>query len=96
MVAFYACAVCIVAGAFRLIGRIAGAAGLFPFGALVDAWSVTFLALLGVVSTVVFVWSYYYIDSEPSYRRFLGILVAFIGSIVSLVLFSTLFRCLVG
>ena len=61
-----------------------------------DGWALTFVALLGLISTSVYVWSYYYIDRDPTYRRFLGVLTSFVASIVLLVLFSTLFACLVG
>jgi len=48
------------------------------------------------VSSAVLIWRFYYIDHEPSYRRFLGILVRFVASIVMLILFSTLFSSLIG
>ena len=63
---------------------------------LVDGWAAAFVALLGLISTSVYVWSYYYMDRDPSYRRFLGVLTAFVASMVLLILFSTLFASLVG
>lgn len=49
-----------------------------------------------MISSRVFAWSYYYMEADPSYRRFLTALTAFVGSIVALVLASTLFASLVG
>ena len=63
---------------------------------LVDGWAAAFVALLGLISTSVYVWSYYYMDRDPTYRRFLGVLTSFVASMVLLILFSTLFASLIG
>jgi len=44
----------------------------------------------------VYAWSYYYIDADTTYRRFLGLLTLFVGAMIALVLASTLFISLVG
>lgn len=85
-----------VARAVRVCGRGAEAAGAFPMGALLDHWSSAFIGLLCVVSVGVYRWSYYYMESDPVYRRFLGLLTTFVGSMVALVLSGTLFASLVG
>ena len=41
-------------------------------------------------------WSYYYMDGEPRYRRFLGVLSSFVASIVILIMASRLYLSLVG
>lgn len=70
--------------------------GPFPLGVLSDEWAYSFLALLLVISSSVYVWSYYYMGTEGSYRRFLGILCLFVGSMASLILFATLVGTLIG
>ena len=76
--------------------RASASAGSLPYGILLDNWSCCFAGLLGLVSSAVLLWRFYYIDHEPSYRRFLGILVSFVASMVMLILFSTLFSSLIG
>jgi len=76
--------------------RASASAGPMPYGILLDNWSCSFAALLGLVSSAVLLWRFYYIDHEPSYRRFLAILVSFVASMVMLILFSTLFSSLIG
>jgi len=76
--------------------RLHSAYGAVPFGVLADQWRFAFLGLLALVSTCVFFWSYYYMDNDPLYRRFLAILISFVGSIILLVVFSTLYSSLVG
>ena len=41
-------------------------------------------------------WSYYYMDGEPHYRRFLRVVVAFVRSMVLLIFMSTLYGTLIG
>lgn len=70
--------------------------GVFTLGVILDFYSITFLLLLFLISTQVLVWSYYYIDLETSYRRFLGLVFFFLCAIFSLVLLRTLFGALIG
>lgn len=70
--------------------------GPFPVGVIVDLWSLRFYSLLGLISGSVVCWAYYYIDGEPSFRRFLAVLLAFVASMVLLVFINTLFGALVG
>jgi len=76
--------------------RTSASAGSLPYAILLDNWSSRFAGLLGLVSSAVLLWRFYYIDHEPSYRRFLAILVSFVASMVMLILFSTLFSSLIG
>ena len=92
-----------VRGILRALGIIAvfparasASAGPLPFGILLDDWSCSFAGLLGLVSSAVLLWRFYYMDHEPSYRRFLGILVTFVASMVMLIFFATLFSSLIG
>ena len=41
-------------------------------------------------------WSYYYMDGEPHYRRFLRVVIAFVRSMVLLIFMSTLYGTLIG
>ena len=41
-------------------------------------------------------WSYYYMDGEPHYRRFLRVVVAFVRSMVLLIFMATLYGTLIG
>lgn len=61
-----------------------------------DLYTVTFFKLLGVIRGSVGVWSYYYMDREPSYRRFFYLLLIFLGSMVSLIFFSNVYITLIG
>ena len=96
MVIVYLLAGVVCAGVLRNISRVTEEAGVFPFGVLVDQWARAFISLLCVISGRVFVWSYYYIDGEAVYRRFLGVLTTFVASMVMLILSSSLFLSLVG
>jgi len=71
-------------------------AGPYPLGVLVDAWGAVFIALLGLISSCVLTWSFYYIDSEAAYRRFISVLIRFIVAMGGLILSSTLYLSLVG
>jgi len=44
----------------------------------------------------VVLWSYYYMDGEPHYRRFLRVVVAFVRSMILLIFMSTLYGTLIG
>ena len=61
-----------------------------------DVWSLRFYSLLGLISGAVVGWAYYYIDGEPYFRRFLSVVISFVGSMVILVFINTLFGALVG
>lgn len=62
----------------------------------VDPYTFSFFRLLGVVGARVGAWSYYYIDGEEAYCRFILLLMSFIVSIVMLIFFSNLFIALIG
>ena len=61
-----------------------------------DVWSLRFYSLLGLISGAVVGWAYYYMDGEPYFRRFLSVVISFVGSMVILVFINTLFGALVG
>lgn len=61
-----------------------------------DQWSLRFFSLLRLISGSVFCWSYYYIDSEMNYRRFLRLVISFVRSIILLIFFASLFGALIG
>lgn len=63
---------------------------------VVDSYSAVFLFTLLVISCCVQMWSYYYLDCEPSYVRFKKILAGFILSIVIMIFLSNLFFSFVG
>ena len=62
----------------------------------IDKFRTYFLILLGYIGHCVWVWSYYYIQEEAAYKRFISLLTAFLFSILLLVLFSNLFISLIG
>ena len=62
----------------------------------VDPYTFSFFILLGIVGARVGAWSYYYIDGEEAYCRFILLLMSFIVSIVMLIFFSNLFIALIG
>ena len=62
----------------------------------VDVYTTTFFFLLGLVSAAVCIWSYFYIDGETAYSRFMQMLLAFIISIIILIFVSNLFIALIG
>ena len=62
----------------------------------IDIYRLSFITLLGIISARVGVWSYYYMDHEPSYNRFISLLFFFILSMILLILFSNLFMTLIG
>lgn len=70
--------------------------GPLRFSRMADSWSLIFFSLLRLISSVVFVWSYYYMDSEEQYSRFIHIVILFVGSIIALIFFSRLFGAIVG
>lgn len=70
--------------------------GVFCIDLTIDYYSYSFLILLLLISTQVILWSYYYIDLEASYRRFLGLVFSFLSSIFMLVFFCSLYGALIG
>jgi len=62
----------------------------------IDFFSVNFLIILGIVSSLVRCWSYYYMDNEMVYQRFMRLLLVFIMTMVLLIVSSNLFTALVG
>ena len=70
--------------------------GLLPFSIIIDNWSVFFFGLLGVVSSVVFTWSYYYMGDEEFYTRFILLVSIFVTSIVVLIFSANLYVALIG
>lgn len=69
---------------------------VFPMSLTMDFYSSAFLLLLFLISSQVLLWSYYYIDSEVYYRRFVRLLFAFLCSMFILVFFSTLYGAFIG
>ena len=70
--------------------------GCLNFSLISDRWSLIFFSLLSLISCMVFIWSYYYIDSEENYARFIMIVVLFVRSIVALIFFSRIFGAMIG
>ena len=62
----------------------------------VDHYAWSFTLLLTVVSICVYVWSYYYLDSEANFERFSLLLLSFLLRILILIFFSNLFMTLLG
>lgn len=69
---------------------------ILNFLIILDLWSINFFALLGLISCRVFLWSYYYMDTEKDFRRFLAIVVRFTLSIVVLIFMGRLFGAMIG
>lgn len=80
----------------RARGYVRTTLGAIPLTVTLDVWSLSFYSLLGLIAGAVVSWAYYYIDADPYFRRFLAILLAFVGSMVVLIFISTLFGALVG
>nr|AKS04196.1 NADH dehydrogenase subunit 5 [Parasagitta elegans] len=70
--------------------------GVFCLDLTMDFYSYSFLMLLLLISTQVILWSYYYMDLEASYRRFLGLVFSFLSSMFLLVFFCSLYGALIG
>ena len=70
--------------------------GSLRFRLVADSWSLRFFALLLVVSSRVFRWSYYYIDREEYYSRFILIVMSFVFSMVILIFMRRLVGALIG
>ena len=61
-----------------------------------DLYRLSFTGILGTVFISVCIWSYYYIDVEEYYNRFIPLLVSFISRMVLLIFFSNMFMTLIG
>ena len=72
------------------------AVGPLFFSLISDSWSLSFFILLFVVSSRVLSWSYYYIDREEYYSRFILIVISFVSSIIILIFISRLVGALIG
>nr|YP_003433775.1 NADH dehydrogenase subunit 5 [Zonosagitta nagae]BAI68166.1 NADH dehydrogenase subunit 5 [Zonosagitta nagae] len=71
-------------------------AGIMNFSFILDSWSLNFFGLLSLISSMVFIWSYYYMDGESNYGRFLSIVISFVGSMVVLIFMSSFFGAMIG
>ena len=67
---------------------------LFPV--ILDPWSSRFFCLLRLISGIVFIWSYYYIDGEENYSRFISIVMRFVASIVILIFLGRFLGAIIG
>ena len=72
------------------------AVGPLFFSLISDSWSLSFFILLFVVSSRVLSWSYYYIDREEYYARFILIVISFVSSIIILIFIGRLVGALIG
>ena len=79
-----------------VIGQSLLLMGPLQFSSMADGWSLIFFSLLRLISSIVFIWSYYYMDSEEQYTRFILIVILFVRSIVALIFFCRLFGAIVG
>lgn len=61
-----------------------------------DSYSLIFMNTLSCISVTVLTWSYYYIDSELEYRRFFGLVLLFLCSIILLVFSADLLSLFVA
>nr|AKS04386.1 NADH dehydrogenase subunit 5 [Parasagitta elegans] len=77
-------------------GLVFQSLGVFPISLTMDCYSSAFLLLLLLISSQVLLWSYYYMDAELYYRRFVSLLFAFLGSMFMLVFFSSLYGAFIG
>ena len=78
------------------VGVVSVGVGPLRFGLVIDIWSVRFFFLLIVISSCVLRWSYYYIDGEENYGRFILIVITFVASIVILIFIRRLIGALIG
>nr|AKS03969.1 NADH dehydrogenase subunit 5 [Spadella cephaloptera] len=61
-----------------------------------DYYSYSFSCLLLVVSSCVLTWSYYYMESETTYRRFLSLVCLFIFSMMTLIFIPSMMFSIIG
>lgn len=66
------------------------------FVVVVDYYSVSFFLLLLIISVRVFFWSYYYIDGDERYSRFISLVILFVLSIVILIFLGSLLGSFIG
>ena len=78
------------------IGKSSMYVGSFLFPVILDCWSGRFFCLLSLISGIVFIWSYYYIDGEESYSRFICIVIRFVASMVLLIFLGRFFGAIIG
>ena len=79
-----------------VIGQCSVLVGPFNFSAIADGWSLIFFCLLRLISSRVLTWSYYYMDSEEQYARFILIVILFVRSMAGLIFFCRLFGAIIG
>ena len=77
-------------------GFLVVSVGPLRFRLVADSWSLRFFALLLVVSSRVFRWSYYYIDREEYYSRFIAIVMTFVMSMIILIFIRRIVGALIG
>jgi len=77
-------------------GFLLVAVGPLFFNIISDSWSISFFFLLFIVSSRVLRWSYYYMDGEEYYIRFVLIVISFVFSIVILIFIGSLLGALIG
>lgn len=70
--------------------------GSLVFTLIADNWSLRFFCLLLIISSSVLSWSYYYIDREEYYTRFILIVIRFVSSMVILIFMGRLVGALIG
>jgi len=79
-----------------LVGFLSVSVGPLFISIISDSWSTSFFLLLFVVSSRVLSWSYYYIDREEYYARFILIVISFVSSIIILIFIGRLVGALIG
>lgn len=62
----------------------------------IDFYTLSFCTLLRLIGTSVYIWSYYYLETELSYKRFSFLLNLFILRILLLIFSSNLISSLIG
>jgi len=69
---------------------------LFPLGLCSDACCVHFCNILFLISSSVLLWSFYYLDTEAQFVRFVHLVFSFLGSMFLLIFSANLVTILVG
>jgi len=80
----------------RMMDWIMAGDMLIPFGFLVDQVSVTMMAVVTLVSTVVHIYSNGYMDHDKSFNRFFSYLSAFVFSMMVLVMSDNFLGLFIG
>lgn len=78
------------------IGLVSQCISWIYFVIVVDYYSILFFYLLFMISIRVFIWSYYYIDIEENYSRFISLVILFVLSIIILIFFGSLLGSFIG